>query len=189
LSVSGAQNGVVEQPNVLLIISDDQSWTDFGFMGHPEIRTPHLDVLEEHLDDEYSIHAALKGDEVVAATLTFHNANEAAIFYIGTTQRANRECQATKFLIAKCSEWAVKKGVKTMDLGRSRRDTGAAAFNEQQGFAPSELNYRYALLDERAAVPSLNPSNPKTDFARKVWSKMPLWACDLLTARLGRYLA
>ncbi len=32
-------------PNVLLIISDDQSWTDFGFMGHPAIRTPHIDRL------------------------------------------------------------------------------------------------------------------------------------------------
>ncbi|MCS5626769.1 MAG: sulfatase-like hydrolase/transferase, partial [Planctomycetes bacterium] len=33
------------QPNVLLIISDDQSWTDFGFMGHKVIKTPHLDRL------------------------------------------------------------------------------------------------------------------------------------------------
>lgn len=33
------------QPNVLLIISDDQAWTDFGFMGHPVIQTPHLDQL------------------------------------------------------------------------------------------------------------------------------------------------
>lgn len=32
-------------PNVLLIISDDQSWTDYGFMGHPHIETPHLDQL------------------------------------------------------------------------------------------------------------------------------------------------
>jgi arylsulfatase A-like enzyme len=32
-------------PNVLLIISDDQGWTDFGFMGHEVIRTPHLDRL------------------------------------------------------------------------------------------------------------------------------------------------
>ncbi len=32
-------------PNVLLIVSDDQAWTDFGFMGHPTIRTPHLDAL------------------------------------------------------------------------------------------------------------------------------------------------
>ena len=32
-------------PNVVLIISDDQRWTDFGFMGHPVIETPHLDRL------------------------------------------------------------------------------------------------------------------------------------------------
>ncbi len=41
-----AQEGPVSQNfpvNVLLIIGDDQGWTDFGFMGHPVIRTPHLD--------------------------------------------------------------------------------------------------------------------------------------------------
>jgi uncharacterized sulfatase len=33
------------QPNVVLIISDDQNWADYGFMGHPVIKTPHLDQL------------------------------------------------------------------------------------------------------------------------------------------------
>lgn len=32
-------------PNVLLIISDDQHWSDYGFMGHSAIQTPHLDRL------------------------------------------------------------------------------------------------------------------------------------------------
>ena len=32
-------------PNVVWIISDDQAWTDYGFMGHPVIRTPRLDGL------------------------------------------------------------------------------------------------------------------------------------------------
>ncbi|MFM7110560.1 MAG: sulfatase-like hydrolase/transferase [Planctomycetota bacterium] len=32
-------------PNVVLIISDDQGWTDYGFMGHPRVKTPHLDKL------------------------------------------------------------------------------------------------------------------------------------------------
>ncbi len=34
-----------KQPNVVMIVSDDQGWGDFGFMGHPEIRTPNLDRL------------------------------------------------------------------------------------------------------------------------------------------------
>ena len=33
------------RPNVVLIIADDQGYTDYGFMGHAEIRTPHLDRL------------------------------------------------------------------------------------------------------------------------------------------------
>lgn len=32
-------------PNVLMIISDDHHWGDYGFMGHPHVRTPHLDRL------------------------------------------------------------------------------------------------------------------------------------------------
>ena len=33
------------KPNVVIIISDDQAWTDYGFMGHPKIKTPNLDKL------------------------------------------------------------------------------------------------------------------------------------------------
>lgn len=33
------------QPNVIMIISDDQAWGDYGFMGHPYIQTPHIDRL------------------------------------------------------------------------------------------------------------------------------------------------
>ncbi len=32
-------------PNIVLIISDDQCWNDFSFMGHPHIQTPNLDRL------------------------------------------------------------------------------------------------------------------------------------------------
>lgn len=34
-----------DSPNIVLILSDDQAWTDYGFMGHPDIKTPHLDEL------------------------------------------------------------------------------------------------------------------------------------------------
>ena len=33
------------RPNIVLIISDDQGWADYGFLGHPDIQTPHLDQL------------------------------------------------------------------------------------------------------------------------------------------------
>jgi arylsulfatase A-like enzyme len=33
------------RPNVVLIVSDDQHWHDYGFMGHAHLRTPNLDRL------------------------------------------------------------------------------------------------------------------------------------------------
>lgn len=32
-------------PNIVYIISDDHAWSDYGFMGHPQIETPNLDRL------------------------------------------------------------------------------------------------------------------------------------------------
>src|SRR5688572_13534495 len=32
-------------PTVLLIVGDDQAWTDYGFMGHEHIKTPNLNRL------------------------------------------------------------------------------------------------------------------------------------------------
>ncbi len=34
-----------QQPNIILIMTDDQGWEDIGFNGHPELKTPHLDHL------------------------------------------------------------------------------------------------------------------------------------------------
>ncbi len=43
----GCRTPANQLPNVVLIISDDQGWTDYGFMGHPVIQTPHLDRLAQ----------------------------------------------------------------------------------------------------------------------------------------------
>jgi uncharacterized sulfatase len=34
-----------ERPNIVLIISDDHAWTDYAFLGHRHVRTPHIDRL------------------------------------------------------------------------------------------------------------------------------------------------
>lgn len=48
ISVCAAKN---ETPNIVLIISDDHGFPDYGFMGHPHIQTPNLDRLasESHV--------------------------------------------------------------------------------------------------------------------------------------------
>ncbi|MFC4095231.1 sulfatase family protein [Euzebyella saccharophila] len=35
----------IQYPNIVFILSDDQAWTDYGFMGHEHIETPNIDKL------------------------------------------------------------------------------------------------------------------------------------------------
>ena len=37
--------GLAARPNIVLIISDDQTFRDFEFMGNKSVHTPHLDKL------------------------------------------------------------------------------------------------------------------------------------------------
>ncbi len=44
-SLRAAETAPPARPNVILILSDDQGFTDYGFMGHPIVKTPNLDRL------------------------------------------------------------------------------------------------------------------------------------------------
>ncbi|MBT8045093.1 MAG: sulfatase, partial [Verrucomicrobiae bacterium] len=45
LLLGGVLFAGTQPPNIVFILSDDQGWADYGFMGHKEIKTPHLDQL------------------------------------------------------------------------------------------------------------------------------------------------
>jgi arylsulfatase A-like enzyme len=43
----GRDDRAPDRPNIILIISDDQGWTDYGFMRHEHIETPNIDRLAQ----------------------------------------------------------------------------------------------------------------------------------------------
>jgi len=44
ISIS-AQTQKKERPNIIFLLTDDQHWDTFGFMGHGYIKTPNCDML------------------------------------------------------------------------------------------------------------------------------------------------
>ncbi|NOY01030.1 MAG: sulfatase-like hydrolase/transferase, partial [Verrucomicrobia bacterium] len=42
---TGLLEAAVEKPNIVMIIADDQTYRDFGFMGNALVQTPNIDRL------------------------------------------------------------------------------------------------------------------------------------------------
>jgi len=156
-------------------------------LGSPGLPRAWFEALVRELGEACACHAAVRAGEVVAATMSFVHRDTICFYYIGTTAEANRTFNATNFLTTRLQEWGVEKGLARFDLSRSRVGTGAYSFKEHQGFVPTPLPYRYALIKSRG-LPALNPSNPRTKILRDAWTKLPGWAARGLSGRLARYL-
>jgi len=45
MSLFFAGQAVGKQPNIILVMADDQGWGDVGYNGHPFVQTPELDAM------------------------------------------------------------------------------------------------------------------------------------------------
>jgi len=48
LLMAASRGNAGDRPNVVMIISDDHAWTDYGFMGHQVVQTPNIDRLAQN---------------------------------------------------------------------------------------------------------------------------------------------
>jgi FemAB-related protein (PEP-CTERM system-associated) len=156
-------------------------------LGSPGLPKAWFEALQRELGDAVVVHLARTADKPIAATMSFVFEGTISFYYIGTILDANREYNATNYLVTRLQEWGVEHGLKRFDLGRSRVGSGPYEFKKHQGFEPTPLHYRYALVKSRK-LPSFNPSNPKTEKLRGLWSRMPAWATKRLSAPMMRYL-
>ncbi len=156
-------------------------------LGSPGLPKAWFESLQRELGDACVVHLARTREKPVAATMSFVFGDTISFYYIGTIPDANRTHNATNYLVTRLQEWGVEHGLKRFDLGRSRVGSGPYEFKKHQGFEPTPLHYRYALVKSKK-LPSFNPSNPKTEKLRELWSKLPTWAAKKLSTPMMRYL-
>ncbi|MGE0141766.1 MAG: FemAB family XrtA/PEP-CTERM system-associated protein [Planctomycetota bacterium] len=125
--------------------------------------------------------------QALAAVMNFVFKDTINAYYSGSAPDS-RGKGVSDFMYCKIQEWAVERGLRWFDFGRSRRDTGAAKFKENMGFTGESLHYRFVLLQDDAKLPSFHPSNPKLEGPRKLWTKLPRVVASKVGGRLSRYL-
>lgn len=144
--------------------------------------------------------ANILGAEKVKATLVVVYMNNQAVsggFLVGnnemleipwasTIKSANLK-NANMWMYRQILTYAIDKGYKYFDFGRSTMGAGTYKFKKQWG-AVAYTHHWYYLLPKGESKPELNPDNPKYKLVIFLWQKMPLWLTKLIGPRIVKNL-
>ncbi len=135
---------------------------------------------------DVKIFSAVYKGEIVSSLWVIFFKDVVYPYYIGYDSRY-LDIAPNNWILWEVIKYGCEHGYKYYDMGRSRYDTGPFHFKVHWGIEPHKLPYQYYLLNG-AKMPNLNPSNPRFDLAKKVWSHLPLPLTKALGPSLVKYL-
>ncbi len=153
-------------------------------LGTPVFSRRYFRLLAEAFGADMDVLTVRDGETPVASVMNFHWRDEVLPYYGGGT-RAARACHANDFMYWAVMRHAAARGARLFDYGRSKVGTGAFAFKKNWGFEPAPLRYCVRLAPG-AAVPEVNPLNPKFRLFIAAWKRLPLPVANLLGPRIVR---
>jgi arylsulfatase A-like enzyme len=144
----------IRPPNILVIITDDQGWGDFGFHGNPHLKTPHLDALAAQSIELTRFHVSPVCTPTRASLLTGrYNYRTGAIdTFLGRASMAPDELTLAEMLSA--------AGYRTGAFGKWHLGDNYPCRAKDQGFAES-LVCRGGGLAQAADPPGNHYLDPR----------------------------
>jgi lipid II:glycine glycyltransferase (peptidoglycan interpeptide bridge formation enzyme) len=107
----------------------------------------------------------------VAASLVHWYGQRIEVPWASSLREFNPLC-ANVLLYWQMLRFAIDRGFRSFDFGRSTFGEGTYHFKKQWGAEPSELVWEYWMADGR--MPEINPKNPKFELAIRTWQRLPL---------------
>jgi FemAB-related protein (PEP-CTERM system-associated) len=157
-------------------------------LGSPSLPFRWFRALEQEFGSKVVLHMVKEPDgTAIGSVMSFCLGGVVYAYYSGSLFHKN-STGVNNFMYCRLMEWAVDRGFRTFDFGRSRRDSGPAAFKKNMGFDAQPLYYQYCLLKDSARLPEFNPSNPKLALPRRLWSHLPPIIARGLSGPLSKYL-
>lgn len=155
-------------------------------LGSPLFPKRYFQTLLDQFGEDALLHAVLHEGKTVAAVLSLARNGAIYPYYSGALPDAGR-LGVNNAMYGFLMEDAVIRGFSLFDFGRSRNESGPAAFKRNMGFEATPLTYQF-YLPNGGEPPSLNPSNPKTALPRKILSSLPMWMAQAVGPTLMRHV-
>ncbi len=141
------------------------------------------EVLAAH-DGQAAVVLVRSGATTVAAGIALAHRDTVEVPWASSLQEFRPACpnHALYWFVMR---WAIARGARALDFGRSTPNEGTYQFKQQWGAEPSLLCWEYRLL-RGDTLPDQSPKNPKFRFAIEAWKRCPLWLTNTIGPRLVR---
>ena len=148
-------------------------------LGTPVYSKKFFSEILKRFSDYAQIICVYHKDEPVSAAFLIGFKGQLEIPWASTLRSVNA-IGVNMLLYWEVLKYAIGRGYKTFDFGRSTIDSGTYRFKKQWGAQPKQLYWHY-WMNEGRKMPELTPSNPKYQLAIKAWQHLPLF----VTNRIG----
>ena len=155
-------------------------------LGSPTFPFRFLLELERAFGDALQVMNTLFEDRVVSSVLSFYYKWTVIPYYSGSDD-AYFFTNSSNVMYCDLMEAGVRRGFKRFDFGRSRREAGPYHFKINMGFEPRPLHYQYVLRG-LSEPPRINPSNPRFELPRRIWSRLPLGVTKVVGPQLLKFI-
>lgn len=155
--------------------------------GTPPFPLRWFEALRANIGDRCLTLGIGTGGRFVGASMMFLDRGSLMPFYTGVPRRFYK-MRTTVALHSRMVRMAVERGCSVLDLGRSKRGTGAFDAKTHWGIEPESLGYQY-LMAPGAEIPNLSPTNPKMKPLIAAWKLLPIAATRLIGPPLNASLA
>ena len=155
-------------------------------LGTPVFSARLFRALKEVFGDACGVLMITHEGKDIAGVMSFYFRDEVLPYYGGSIGAARR-LAGNDFMYWELMRRSCENGIKVFDYGRSKEGTGSYSFKKNWGFTPQPLHYQYHLV-KSAAIPEVNPMNPKYQLFIKAWIKLPLPVANFVGPMLAKDL-
>jgi FemAB-related protein (PEP-CTERM system-associated) len=141
--------------------------------------------LADEFPDQVDLMLVRNGDQPVTGVFSFLYRDTILPYYAGANSQAP-SLAANNFMYWELMKFAVERGCRVFDFGRSKQGTGAFLFKSQWSMTLEPLKYQLHLV-RRKEVPNFSPLNPKFERAARVWRKLPMGLTRAIGPRVVRW--
>jgi FemAB-related protein (PEP-CTERM system-associated) len=157
-------------------------------LGSPAHARRFYEVAAEAFADRLSIHCALLDDRSVGGLVAIDFAGTVTVPWASTLREERARCP-NNLIYWEAIRWAIARGARWFDFGRSPRDSGTHRFKLGWGALERELAWIRLTADGAPVADSANSPGRWLQRLAHAWTRLPVGVATALGARLRPFLA